>query len=127
MTVRAAKKAPSKKSPRKAARKRTAAKRNLSAVGLGGNQEANTAEQGMPDFKLDAWVALFAPAGTPDDVVAKLSDALARSLDSPDVRSRAAQGGVTARPMPSAELGQTVAADTEYWSKVIKAANIRAD
>jgi tripartite-type tricarboxylate transporter receptor subunit TctC len=84
-------------------------------------------EQGMPDFKLDAWVALFAPAGTPDDVVAKLSDALAGSLDSPEARSRAAQAGITARPMASAELGKTVAADTEYWSKVIKAANIRAD
>ncbi len=86
-----------------------------------------SAEQGMPDFKLDAWVALFAPAGTPDDVVAKLSDALAGSLDSPEVRSRAAQAGITARPMASAELGKTVADDTEYWSKVIKAANIRAD
>jgi tripartite-type tricarboxylate transporter receptor subunit TctC len=84
-------------------------------------------EQGMPDFKLDAWVALFAPAGTPDDVVAKLSDSLARSLDTPEVRGRAAQAGVSARPMPAAELGRTVAADTAYWSKVIKAANIRAD
>jgi tripartite-type tricarboxylate transporter receptor subunit TctC len=81
----------------------------------------------MQEGKLDAWVALFAPAGTPDDIVAKLSDALAGSLDSAEVRSRAAQGGVTARPMPSAELGRTVVADTEYWSKVIKAANIRAD
>ena len=84
-------------------------------------------EQGMPDFKLDAWVALFAPAGTPDDVVAELSEALATSLDSPEVRSRAEQAGVAARPMRAAELGRTVAADTEYWSKVIKAANIRAD
>ena len=84
-------------------------------------------EQGMPDFKLDAWVALFAPAATPDEVVARLSDALASSLDTPEVRSRAAQAGVSARPMPAAELGRTVAADTEYWSKVIKAANIRAD
>ena len=83
-------------------------------------------EQGMY-FKLDAWVALFAPAGTPDEIVAKLSDALAGSLDSPEVRSRAAQAGITARPMVSAELGRTVAADTAHWSKVIKAANIRAD
>lgn len=83
-------------------------------------------EQGM-DFKLDAWVALFAPAGTPDDIVAKLSDALAKSLDAPEVHARAAQAGITARPMPAAELGRTVAADTDYWSKVIKAANIRAD
>ena len=83
-------------------------------------------EQGM-DFMLDAWVALVAPAGTPDEIVAKLSDALAGSLDSPEVRSRAAQAGITARPMVSAELGRTVAADTAHWSKVIKAANIRAD
>jgi tripartite-type tricarboxylate transporter receptor subunit TctC len=81
----------------------------------------------MPNFKLDAWVALFAPAGTPDAVVAKLSDALAAGLDTPEARSRAAQAGIAARPMGSAELGRTVAADTDYWSKVIKAANIRAD
>lgn len=86
-----------------------------------------SAEQGMPNFKLDAWVALFAPAGTPDAVVAKLSDALVKSLDTPEARNRAAQAGITARPMASAELGRTVAADTDYWSKVIKAANIRAD
>jgi tripartite-type tricarboxylate transporter receptor subunit TctC len=84
-------------------------------------------EQGMPDFKLDAWVALFAPAATPDAIVAKLSEALVKSLDTAEVRNRAAQAGVTARPMASAELGRTVAADTEYWSKVIKAANIRVD
>jgi tripartite-type tricarboxylate transporter receptor subunit TctC len=83
-------------------------------------------EQGM-DFKLDAWVALFAPAGTPDEIVARLSDALASSLDAPEVHARAAQAGVTARPMVAAELGRTVLRDTEYWSKVIKAANIRAD
>jgi tripartite-type tricarboxylate transporter receptor subunit TctC len=86
-----------------------------------------SAEQGMQNFKLDAWVALFAPAGTPDAVIAKLSDALASSLATPEARNRAAQAGITARPMASAELGRTVAADTEYWSKVIKAANIRAD
>ena len=86
-----------------------------------------SAEQGMPNFKLDAWVALFAPAGTPDAVVAKLSDALASSLNTAEARNRAAQAGITARPMASAELGRTVAADTDYWSKVIKAANIRAD
>jgi tripartite-type tricarboxylate transporter receptor subunit TctC len=84
-------------------------------------------EQGMPDFKLDAWVALFAPAETPDAVVQKLSEALAKSIDTPEVRDRAEQAGVTARPMVSAELGKTVTADTAYWSKVIKAANIRAD
>jgi tripartite-type tricarboxylate transporter receptor subunit TctC len=84
-------------------------------------------EQGMPDFKLDAWVALFAPAETPDAIVEKLSDALAKSIDTPEVRGRAEQAGVTARPMVSAELGKTVAADTIYWSKVIKAANIKAD
>ena len=80
----------------------------------------------MPNFKLDACVALFAPA-TPDDIVARLSEALAKGLDAPEVRERALAAGVTARPMAAAELGRQVAADTDYWSKVIRTANIKAD
>lgn len=85
------------------------------------------AEQGYPDFRLDAWVALFAPAGTPDVVVAKLSEALAKNMNSPEVRDRAAQAGVVARTMTSAELAAKVSADTAYWSTVIRKADIKVD
>ncbi|MCZ2496474.1 tripartite tricarboxylate transporter substrate binding protein [Xylophilus sp. Kf1] len=88
---------------------------------------STSAEQGFPDFKLDAWVALFAPAGTPDAVVTRLSTALATNLNTPEVRDRAAQAGVVARSMTSAELATKVAADTAYWSAVIRKADIKVD
>lgn len=106
----------------------------LRAIAIAGNARhpllpdvPTSGEQGMPDFKLDAWVALFAPAGTPDAIVSRLSDTLVKKLDTAQIRDRAAQAGVAVRPMGSAQLAQTVAADTAYWSKVIKSAHITVD
>ncbi|WP_334187068.1 Bug family tripartite tricarboxylate transporter substrate binding protein [Noviherbaspirillum sp.] len=85
------------------------------------------AEAGFPGFELEAWVALFAPANTPPAAVAKLTDALKIALESPQVRKSAETAGVEIRYMPPKELDSVVRKDIEYWSKVIKTANIRAD
>src|SRR5262249_1788403 len=51
------------------------------------------AEQGLPGFDVSTWLAVVAPAATPDDIVKKLADELKRILALPDVRaSQAAQG-----------------------------------
>lgn len=86
-----------------------------------------SAEAGFPGFELEAWVAVFAPAGTPAPVVAKLTDAMKTALNSPQVRKSAETAGVEVRYMPPAELDSVVRKDIKYWSKVIKEANIRAD
>jgi tripartite-type tricarboxylate transporter receptor subunit TctC len=86
-----------------------------------------TAEAGYPDFELEAWVALFAPAGTPPEVVAKLTAATQEALKSPAVVERARATGMTIRYMAPVELDATVADDLRYWSKVIRAAKIKAD
>ena len=86
-----------------------------------------TAEAGFPNFELEAWVALFAPAGTPPDVVTKLADAAKQSLQSDDVRKAAAAAGVEIRYQDPARLDQTVKADLAYWSKVITDAKITVD
>jgi len=86
-----------------------------------------TAEAGFPNFELEAWVALFAPAGTPPDAVARLADAARQSLQSEDVRKAAAAAGVEIRFQDPARLDQTVKADLAYWSKVITDANITVD
>jgi tripartite-type tricarboxylate transporter receptor subunit TctC len=83
-------------------------------------------EQGF-DFELDAWVSLFAPAGTPDEAIAKLAKALEQGLAAKDVHERAEAAGVAVRFQGPAELGKTVAADTDYWSRIIKSAGITAD
>lgn len=86
-----------------------------------------TAEAGLPGFELEAWVGLFAPAGTPPDVIAKLSESVKQLLSTPETKKRADTLGIEPRYMGPEALGALVTKDTEYWGKVIKARNIQAD
>ena len=86
-----------------------------------------TAEAGFPGFELEAWVALFAPAGTPPEAVKRLTDAVKQVLDTEEVKKAATASGIEARHMTPAQLDQVVKTDLEYWSKVIREAKISAD
>jgi tripartite-type tricarboxylate transporter receptor subunit TctC len=86
-----------------------------------------TAEAGFPNFELEAWVALFAPAGTPAPVIARLNAAVQEALKSPAVIERARTTGMQIRYQSPAQLDATVKSDLQYWSKVIRDAKIRAD
>jgi tripartite-type tricarboxylate transporter receptor subunit TctC len=90
-------------------------------------QVPTTAEAGLKGFELEAWVAIFAPAGTPADVIAKLTGAIRQALEQADVKTRAAAAGVELRYLPPDALDALVKRETEYWSKVIKTAGITAD
>ncbi len=86
-----------------------------------------TTEAGLKGFELEAWVAIFAPAGTPPDVVAKLSSSIKQALELPETKSRASAAGIDLRYQPPAELDALVKRETEFWGKTIKAAGITAD
>jgi tripartite-type tricarboxylate transporter receptor subunit TctC len=86
-----------------------------------------SAEAGFPDFELEAWVALFAPKGTPQAIVEKLSAAAKLALESPAVRRSAEIAGLEVRYMPPAQLDTVVRSDIQYWSKVIKSRNIHVE
>jgi tripartite-type tricarboxylate transporter receptor subunit TctC len=86
-----------------------------------------TAEAGLPGFELEAWVGLFAPAGTPADVIAKLSKAVKQVLAQPETKKRAETLGIEPRYMGPEALAALVQKDTQYWGGVIKSRNIRAD
>lgn len=90
-------------------------------------QIPTTAEAGLPGFKLEAWVALFAPAGTPPAVIAKLTADVKRSLELPEVKTRADAAGVEIRYQGPEALARLVKSDLAYWSKTIKTAGIKAD
>jgi tripartite-type tricarboxylate transporter receptor subunit TctC len=90
-------------------------------------QVPTTAEAGLKGFELEAWVAIFAPAGTPADVVARLSGAIKQALEMPDTRTRAAAAGIELRYQPPAELAALVQRETAFWAKTIQAAKITAD
>lgn len=86
-----------------------------------------TAEAGLPGFELEAWVGLFAPAGTPPDVIAKLSETVKQALAQPETKKRADTLGIEPRYLGPDALAALVAKDTAYWGKIIKERNIRAD
>jgi tripartite-type tricarboxylate transporter receptor subunit TctC len=86
-----------------------------------------TSEAGLPGFELEAWVGLFAPAGTPPAVIAQLSEQVKKALELPETKQRAATLGIEPRYLGPDALAALVQRDTEYWAKVIKSRHITAD
>lgn len=86
-----------------------------------------TAEAGLKGFELEAWVGIFAPAGTPADVVGKLSGQIKAALELPETRTRADGAGVELRYLPPAALEALVKKDTDFWAKTIQTAGIKPE
>jgi tripartite-type tricarboxylate transporter receptor subunit TctC len=83
-----------------------------------------TKEGGLPSFQVSAWNALFAPKGTPKEVVAKLNDALSKALDDAGTRKRLLDlGGILpdGADRSSASLGALVKKEVERWTPILKA------
>lgn len=83
-----------------------------------------TAEAGLKGFELEAWVGIFAPAGTPPDIVSKLSSQIKTALELPETKTRADVAGIELRYLAPAALDALVKKDTAFWAKTIKAAGI---
>ena len=86
-----------------------------------------TGEAGLKGFELEAWVGIFAPAGTPVEVVNKLSGLIKTALELPETKTRADGAGVELRYMAPAALDALVKKDTEFWARTIKSAGIQAE
>lgn len=84
-------------------------------------------EAGLKGFELEAWVGIFAPAGTPTEIVTKLSGQIKAALDMPETKARADNAGIELRYLAPAALEALVKIDTEFWGKTIQAAGIKAD
>ena len=85
------------------------------------------AEGGVPGYEAYSWAALVAPAGTPKDIVAKISTDLQRVMTQPDVKQRLYDAGAEAMPTSPEKLAQMLRSEIEKWAKVVKAANIKMD
>jgi tripartite-type tricarboxylate transporter receptor subunit TctC len=87
-------------------------------------------EMGLPSLTSSWWQGLFAPRGTPRDIIDKLNAATVEALADPTVRSRIADLGyesVSHERLTPDILGALVKADAEKWWPIIKAANIRGE
>jgi tripartite-type tricarboxylate transporter receptor subunit TctC len=82
------------------------------------------AEQGVPKFEAVSWYALMVPAGTPADVIEKLSAATMRFLALPDTRAKLAAQGMDPGGGSPQDLAATVRAESTRWSEVVKKQNI---
>lgn len=85
------------------------------------------AEAGLPNFELDAWVAIYAPAGTPAANLQKLSGELKRAMELPETRQRAEAAGIEVRYLAPADMTRLLERETAEWTRAIKAAKITLD
>ena len=101
----------------------TTAKRNPAAADIPTVAE----ELGMPDYEVDSWVALFAPARTAEPIIARMQKEVARVVQLAEVRQRLLEQ--TADPVGSTpeELGRVVTTDLKRWAEVIRRAGIKAE
>jgi tripartite-type tricarboxylate transporter receptor subunit TctC len=87
-------------------------------------------ESGLKGFEVTIWHGLYAPKGTPPDILAKLNGALKAALKDPEfIKKQEGLGAVvvTDKRMEPAEHKKFVAAEIAKWSPVIKAAGVYAD
>lgn len=98
-----------------------------SAARLPGMEIPTFGELGYKGFEIMAWYAIFAPAGLPPEVTAKLSSEVAKATNSPDFRDRLKSMGATPVGSTSQELAAHVKSEIDRWSRAGKAANFKME
>jgi tripartite-type tricarboxylate transporter receptor subunit TctC len=85
------------------------------------------AEQGYPGFETSQWYGLNAPAKTPEPIIRRLSQEAAKAAKSAPVAERFAADDAQAVGSTPAEYAAFIRKEQERWSKVVRAAKIKAD
>ena len=85
------------------------------------------AEQGYPGFEVSVWYGLFAPAGTPPAIVARLNAELNKAMKSDDVKTSFRNAGVEAIGGSMEDFNKFNRVQDEKWGTVIRKAGIKAD
>jgi tripartite-type tricarboxylate transporter receptor subunit TctC len=84
------------------------------------------AELGFPGYEISSWQGVFAPAGTPKDVVGKIKGELVRMLNVPEIRRRISQEGADPVGSTPDAFATRVKNEITKWTKVIKTSGIQA-
>ena len=85
------------------------------------------AESGLPGYEAYSWAAFLAPAGTPKDVVQRLSADIGKALSDPQVKQRLYDAGAEAMPTTPEAFGKMLNTEIAKWTKVVRTANIKVD
>jgi tripartite-type tricarboxylate transporter receptor subunit TctC len=85
------------------------------------------AEAGLPGFDIATWFGLFAPAGTPKEIVAKWNAEVTRILNSPDMRERLVAQGAEPAPMSPDQFAAFVRSEIAKYARIVKASGAKVD
>ena len=85
------------------------------------------AEAGLPGFDISTWFGLFAPAGTPKDVIAKGNGEVAKILTSPEMREKLIAQGAEPAPTTPGEFAAFVKNEITKYAKIVKASGAKVD
>jgi len=81
----------------------------------------------VPGYEASGWYGIGAPKNTPTEIIDRLNKEINAALADPKIKARLADLGAVPMPMTPAEFGKFIAAETEKWAKVVKAANIQPE
>ena len=81
----------------------------------------------VPGYTAFTWFGMWAPPGTPKEIVARLNQAIERILKKPEVQERLRGDGMETAHNTPEEFSRFIASDIAKWTKVVKAGNIKVD
>lgn len=84
-------------------------------------------EADLSEFTIDSWFALYAPAGTPPEIVNQINSEIAKILAMPEIKKKAEDAGTMVDHMNPSQLGDYTRKELEYWGRVIQSAKITAE
>jgi tripartite-type tricarboxylate transporter receptor subunit TctC len=109
-------------------------KNTLGAIGVSSARRSVAApevptliEQGIEDFDLVAWFALYAPAATPSAVIARLREGLDRVLGNPETASQLQAQGVEMLPLSGDQMNAFAKNEVAKWTDLVKISGARAE
>lgn len=85
------------------------------------------AEAGLPNYEVATWYGLFAPKGTPPDVVERMAKELKAALQVPAIKEAWERNGSDVPDVTGADFGKMVSAEVARWRKVVTEANVKLD
>jgi len=100
----------------------TAAKRTALAPEL-----PTVAESGLPGFDISTWFGVFAPGGTPPEIVKRLHDEFVKALAAPDVRETMLKLGAEPVGNTPREFAAYIDSEARKYAKVVKASGAKVD
>jgi tripartite-type tricarboxylate transporter receptor subunit TctC len=104
--------------------------RALATIGssrAGATPELQTVGEALPGFEVNNWIGLFAPAGTPPEIVQRWNAETMRIMRSPDIQARLPNEGARLVPNTPEQFAAFVKAEIAKWAPVVKASGARVD